>query len=306
MIRSSSSTSSGARPCSSSAIERRWISASRARPASSSGASRTSSSSCLIIEPIRITLAGCSTRSAGLVAPSSSPSRSETPMPSCVTTTKRCWSGSASGRGCGAPEGVLMRPILPTARRPAHARSTAGRPARAVRDARLAQGPGGPRPGVGQRGAIRALSTSRLSSKRSACFSRSSISSASSVRACSPSADEALELEDLPEPQHRRDDVVAVLADVVDAGDGHLDRLALEPGDVGAGHLERLDHVGDRAHRLVRGDLRAPRSAGCGRRSCAGSRPPRCGPSSWSAIGSSVNLPVLRCETRVASSWKET
>jgi hypothetical protein len=36
------------------------------RDASSSGAWRTSSSSCLTIEPIRITFAGCSMRSAGL------------------------------------------------------------------------------------------------------------------------------------------------------------------------------------------------------------------------------------------------
>ncbi len=60
--RSSSSRSSGARPSSSSRIERWWISRSRLRLASSSGAARTSSSSCLIIVPIRITLAGCSTR----------------------------------------------------------------------------------------------------------------------------------------------------------------------------------------------------------------------------------------------------
>ena len=50
-----------------------WISRSRLRLASSSGAARTSSSSCLIIVPIRITLAGCSTRSVRDV--SSSPSR---------------------------------------------------------------------------------------------------------------------------------------------------------------------------------------------------------------------------------------
>ena len=59
--RSSSSRSSGARPSSSSLIELSWISRSRARVASSSGAARTSSSSCLIIVPIRMTLAGCST-----------------------------------------------------------------------------------------------------------------------------------------------------------------------------------------------------------------------------------------------------
>ena len=94
VIRSSSSTSSGARPSSSSAIERWWISARRARPFSSSGALRTSSSSCLTIEPIRITLAGCSTRSAGLVGRSrfssaGGSSCGATPMPSGVTTTTR-------------------------------------------------------------------------------------------------------------------------------------------------------------------------------------------------------------------------
>ena len=84
----------GARPALSSSIDRRWISASRVRPASSSGALRTSSRRFLIIDPIRMTLAGCSTRSAGLLFSSSSPSRpdasgEETPMPSWVTTTMR-------------------------------------------------------------------------------------------------------------------------------------------------------------------------------------------------------------------------
>ena len=73
--RSSSSTSSGASPCSSSAIERRWMSRSRVREASSSGAVRTSSSSCLIMLPIRITFAGCSTRSATEPSERSSSSR---------------------------------------------------------------------------------------------------------------------------------------------------------------------------------------------------------------------------------------
>ena len=61
VIRSSSSRSSGARPCSSSRIDAAWMSRSRLRLASSSGAARTSSSSCLIMVPIRMTLAGCST-----------------------------------------------------------------------------------------------------------------------------------------------------------------------------------------------------------------------------------------------------
>ena len=59
--RSSSSTSSGARPSSSSLMELRWISASLARLFSSSGAAFTSSSSWRIMLPILITLAGCST-----------------------------------------------------------------------------------------------------------------------------------------------------------------------------------------------------------------------------------------------------
>ena len=59
--RSSSLTSSGARPSSSSLIELWWISFSLARLFSSSGAALTSSSSCLIMLPIRMTLAGCST-----------------------------------------------------------------------------------------------------------------------------------------------------------------------------------------------------------------------------------------------------
>ncbi len=94
-IRRSSSTSSGARPCSSSCSERSWIAASRLRPASSSGALRTSSSSCLIMLPIRITFAGCSTSSAGLRSSSSSsspPGVAAMPMPSGVTTTMRPWS----------------------------------------------------------------------------------------------------------------------------------------------------------------------------------------------------------------------
>ena len=61
LSRFSSSRSSGARPSSSSRTELDRISRSRRREASSSGAERTSSSSCLIIVPIRMTLAGCST-----------------------------------------------------------------------------------------------------------------------------------------------------------------------------------------------------------------------------------------------------
>ena len=76
--RSSSSRRSGDRPSSSSLIEVWWISRSRARLASSSGAARTSSSSCLIMVPIRITLAGCSIWPVGS-PPSPSPARSSAP-----------------------------------------------------------------------------------------------------------------------------------------------------------------------------------------------------------------------------------
>ena len=76
--RSSSSTSSGARPSSSSLTELAWISLSRTRLASSRGAARTSSSSCLIMLPIRMTLAGCSTISVtGISRESSSPRAAE-------------------------------------------------------------------------------------------------------------------------------------------------------------------------------------------------------------------------------------
>ncbi len=61
--RSSSSRRSGDSDSDSSLTEVSKIAASRSRLASSSGAARTSSSSCLIIEPIRMTFAGCSTDS---------------------------------------------------------------------------------------------------------------------------------------------------------------------------------------------------------------------------------------------------
>src|SRR5260370_20026534 len=90
--RSSSSTSSGASPSSSSLMELWWISFSRALLFSSRGAALTSSSSCLIMLPIRMTLAGCSTIS---VTGRSWPAFSS-----------RCWPGIAmpSGpttRSCG-------------------------------------------------------------------------------------------------------------------------------------------------------------------------------------------------------------
>src|SRR6185437_11712752 len=87
--RSSSSTSSGASPSSSSLTELWWISRSRARLFSSSGAARTSSSSCRVMLPIRITLAGCSTISMTGRSPplSPSPPSPSTAMPSGPTTT---------------------------------------------------------------------------------------------------------------------------------------------------------------------------------------------------------------------------
>src|SRR6478735_3770690 len=137
-IRSSSATSSGARPSLSSSMERWCTSARRRRPASSRGALRTSSSSCLIIDPMRMTLAGSSTRSAGLVrsrsrrssrpsgwgpAPSgrSSPWASATPMPSGVTTTMRGssrWESESESESVSVPwpcrlASSLMRSILP-------------------------------------------------------------------------------------------------------------------------------------------------------------------------------------------------
>ena len=84
MSRSSSSTSSGARPSSSSLMEAWWISLRRLRLASSRGAAFTSSSSWRIMLPIRITLAGCSTRS---VMARSSPSPSPSPSSSLRTTS---------------------------------------------------------------------------------------------------------------------------------------------------------------------------------------------------------------------------
>ena len=89
-MRSSSSTSSGASPSSSSLIERVWISLSRTRLASSSSDARTSSSSCLIMLPIRITLAGWSTRSVTeRSSPSSLPGAASTAIPFGPTTTTR-------------------------------------------------------------------------------------------------------------------------------------------------------------------------------------------------------------------------
>src|SRR4051812_40109654 len=122
VIRSSSSRSSGARPCSSSRIEEAWMSRSRLRLASSRGAARTSSSSCLIIVPIRMTLAGCSTMSLMLPPPSPSPVVAAlsgtgivpTGRPSGPTTTT-CW---------GRPlplSGAVMPPSSPASRRPAGA-----------------------------------------------------------------------------------------------------------------------------------------------------------------------------------------
>ncbi len=108
--RSSSSTSSGARPSSSSFTELAWISLRRLRLASSRGAARTSSSSCLIMLPIRMTFAGCSTCSVtGVSRESSSPSL---PPPSAIPswpTTRICgFSGDRSFLG------ISIRPLSRT------------------------------------------------------------------------------------------------------------------------------------------------------------------------------------------------
>jgi hypothetical protein len=117
VIRSSSSRRSGERPSSSSRIDAAWMSRSRLRLASSRGAARTSSSSCLIIVPIRMTLAGSSTMSVTVDVPSgpSEPPSSvigegmgivPTGRPSGPTTTICC------GRSLSLP-GAVMPPILP-------------------------------------------------------------------------------------------------------------------------------------------------------------------------------------------------
>ena len=104
--RSSSLTSSGASPSSSSLIELSWISFSRARLFSSSGAALTSSSSCLIMLPIRMTLAGCSTISVTgrSCSPSSSWGSPALAIPSGPTT--RTW-------GCSCISGLLMPLVCP-------------------------------------------------------------------------------------------------------------------------------------------------------------------------------------------------
>src|SRR3954447_26282259 len=111
--RSSSSTSSGASPLSSSLIEERWISLSRLRLASSSGADFTSSRSCRIMLPIRITFAGCSTRSERL--PRSSPSSSEPPtalLTASAGTATGCPSGPTTITCC-CPDCCSLMPGSP-------------------------------------------------------------------------------------------------------------------------------------------------------------------------------------------------
>ena len=92
--RSSSSTSSGASPASSSLIEAWWISLSRLRLASSSGAAFTSSSSWRIMLPIRITFAGCSTRSVS----SRSSEPSSPPCPAAATAARLAGRRRPAGR----------------------------------------------------------------------------------------------------------------------------------------------------------------------------------------------------------------
>ena len=143
VIRSSSSRSSGARPCSSSRDRRRWISTSRARPASSRGAPRTSSSSCLIMLPIRITLAGCSTCSTGLGSPAGltaalrGPRRPVDPAPASVGAAHALrghHDDPVVGRTC-----VLAHPAILPQKSVAHRSRArqAGRPGRARSDRRV-------------------------------------------------------------------------------------------------------------------------------------------------------------------------
>src|SRR5215467_12358649 len=94
---SSSSTSSGARPDSSSLTERSWICRSLTRLFSSSGEARTSSRSWRIMLPIRITLAGCSTMSTSGRSRPWPPPSSPIAMPSGPTTTTLPGAGSRSG-----------------------------------------------------------------------------------------------------------------------------------------------------------------------------------------------------------------
>ena len=109
--RSSSLCSSGASACSSSLIEVWWISRNRSRLASSSGAARTSSRSCLIIVPMRMTFAGSSTRSpTDSWCSSSSLGIRAVPTgdPSGPTTTTRC--GCSSGVFDSENFGSVMAP----------------------------------------------------------------------------------------------------------------------------------------------------------------------------------------------------
>ena len=80
-----------------------WIAARRPRAASSSGAARTSSSSCLTIEPIRMTLAGCSTISAGFFSSVPSAVRRHghgAERLAVGPTTTTWWAPSCSGGSC--------------------------------------------------------------------------------------------------------------------------------------------------------------------------------------------------------------
>jgi hypothetical protein len=95
------------RPGVRSLIELSWIAFSRARLFSSSGAARTSSSSCLIMLPIRMTLAGCSTISVTGRSPPSSWGSPDLAIPSGPTT--RTW-------GCSCISGLLILLVCPPGR----------------------------------------------------------------------------------------------------------------------------------------------------------------------------------------------
>ena len=99
-------------------MELRWISRSRTRLASSSGAARTSSSSCLIMLPMRMTLAGCSTISATFIGFSPESVAVAAGQPSGPTTITRplrspSWSGSVPRLMFIAPKMSLFSPVIP-------------------------------------------------------------------------------------------------------------------------------------------------------------------------------------------------
>ena len=91
------------------------MSFSRTRLASSSGAARTSSSSCLIMLPIRITLAGCSTISVtgSSRGPASSPDRPKARPPPPGALPTAIPSGPTISTCCGPSFDGPVDPVDP-------------------------------------------------------------------------------------------------------------------------------------------------------------------------------------------------